>query len=255
MTKVVVVGASSGLGRSIGLGLAGRGARVAFLGRRLDRLRAAAAEAGAGALAMRCDVLDGDACASAVEGACAELGGADALVYCAGVGPLARLVDTTPAMWRDVLGTNVVGAAVATQAALRALTASRGRALYLSSVSASLTPPWPGLGAYAASKAALDKLIEAWHGEHPEVAFTRVIVGDTAGGTGHGATEFAAGWDADLAAEHFPRWVDRGYLSGGLVAVDELVAVAASLLVVDADVPTVAITPRPPPSAARRPNG
>ena len=39
---------------------------------------------------------------------------------------------------------------------------TNGIAVYLSSVSASMTPPWPGLGAYAVSKAALDKLVEAW---------------------------------------------------------------------------------------------
>ncbi len=243
--RVVIVGASSGLGRSIGMGLAGRGSRVAFLGRRLDRLQQAAAEAGADAFAMTCDVREGASCATAVELACTELGGADALVYCAGIGPLARLVDTTPEVWRDVLDTNVVGAAVATGAALAHLAVGRGRAVYLSSVSASLTPPWPGLGAYAASKAALDKLIEAWRGEHPEVGFTRVIVGETIGGTGHGATEFVDGWDPELAAELFPNWMQRGYLTGGTVCIDDLVAVVASLLEVDADVPTVVITPRP----------
>ena len=61
---------------------------------------------------------------------------------------------------------------------------SGGTAAYLSSVSASLTPPWPGLGAYAVSKAALDKLVEAWRAEHPHVGFTRVVVGDCGGGEG-----------------------------------------------------------------------
>ncbi len=86
----------------------------------------------------------------------------------------------TPRTWRRVFDTNVIGAAIVTSAAIEHLTASGGTAAYLSSVSASLTPPWPGLGAYAVSKAALDKLVEAWRAEHPTVGFTRVVVGDCA---------------------------------------------------------------------------
>ncbi len=56
--RVVVVGASSGLGRGIGTGLAQRGSRVALLARRTALAGAAAAEAGAGALAIECDVTD-----------------------------------------------------------------------------------------------------------------------------------------------------------------------------------------------------
>ena len=60
-------------------------------------------------------------------------------------------------------------------------------------MSALLTPPWPGLGAYAVSKAALDKLVEAWRAEHPHVAFTRLVIGDCIGG-GRPQTHFAEGW-------------------------------------------------------------
>ena len=85
----------------------------------------------------------------------------------------------------------------------------------LSSVSASLTPPWPGLGAYAVSKAALDKMIEAWRVEHPDVGFTRCIVGDCTGGEGDSMTEFpvASGWDFDLMGELHPIWEERRLLA------------------------------------------
>ena len=45
------------------------------------------------------------------------------------------------------------------------------------------------------SKAALDKLVEAWRAEHPAVGFTRLVVGDCAGGEGPSMTEFTTGWD------------------------------------------------------------
>ncbi len=228
--RIVVVGASSGLGRCIGIGLAQRGERVALLARRVERLEKAAAEAGPGTFALECDATDADSCRSAIDRAAAELGGFDALIYTPAIGPLAKLVDTDAETWRRVLDTNVVGAALVTSAALPHLTTAGGTAIYLSSVSASLTPPWPGLGAYAVSKAALDKLVEAWRAEHPTVGFTRLVVGECAGGEGDSMTGFAEGWDPELAAELAPQWMARQYMSGALIEADELVAVVDSLV-------------------------
>jgi NAD(P)-dependent dehydrogenase (short-subunit alcohol dehydrogenase family) len=226
--RAVVVGASSGLGRSIATGLGQRGATVALLARRYDRLVDAAKESGSGALAIACDVTDESSCQSAIAEAADGLGGIDALVYTPGVGPLSRIIDVSAETWRATFDTNVIGAALVTAAAMPHLTETRGVAAYLSSVSASFTPPWPGLGAYATSKAALETLIESWRAEHPAVGFTRVIVGDCAGGEGPSGTEFANNWDWDLAAEFHPIWQSRNYLAGS------------------AYVPSVAVTPRPP---------
>src|SRR5205814_2967828 len=223
--RVVVVGASSGLGRCIGVGLGQRGAQVALLARRRERLDGAAAEAGPGAVAIECDVTDQASVTSGIAKAAAELGGIDALVYTPAIGPLARLVDTDAETWRQVLDTNVTGAALITAAAIPHLAVTAGTAAFLSSVSASRTPPWPGLGAYIVSKAALDKLVEAWRAEHPDIGFTRLVVGDCGGGEGESRTEFAKDWDGELAAELAPGWLERGYLSGTLIAVDELVSV------------------------------
>ena len=207
--RTVVVGASSGLGRCIGIGLAQRGAKTALLARRQQRLEGAAKEAGPGTLAITCDVTDTDSCRSALNEAADGLGGIDALVYAPGVGPLVRLADMDADTWRHVFDTNVIGAALVTSAALPHLTESSGTAVYLSSVSASVTPPWPGLGAYAVSKAALDKLVEAWRAEHPTVGFSRVVVGECMGGEGDSVPGFADGWDQDLAAEVMPVWFAR----------------------------------------------
>lgn len=245
--KVVVIGASSGLGRCIGIGLGQRGAQVALLARRQKRLKSAAKEAGPDALAIACDVTDESSCRQAMDQAAAGLGGIDALVYAPGIGPLVRLVDTDAETWRSVFATNVTGAALTTAAAIPQLTESSGTAVYLSSISASMTPPWPGLGAYAVSKAALDKLVEAWQAEHPEIGFTRVIVGDCAGGEGDSLTEFPNEWDSDLAMEVYPIWSTRGYLSGTVMDPDHLVNVVNTVLRSDVTVslPTVAVAPRP----------
>ena len=254
--RIVVLGASSGLGRCIGVGLAQRGADVALLARRRERLQDAAKEAGPGAVVVECDVTDEASCRSAIDEAAAALGGIDALVYAPGIGPLGRLVDTDAATWRRVFDTNVTGAAVATAAAVPYLTESSGCALYLSSVSASMTAPWPGLGAYAVSKAALDKLVEAWRAEHPSVGFTRVVVGDCAGGEGDAISGFPTDWDSELATEMVPIWLDRGYMVGALLDVNDLIAMVDTVVRSGATVsiPSVTVAPRPPaPAPAEEP--
>lgn len=245
--RVAVIGASSGLGRCIATGLSEGGHDVALLARRLDRLERAVEEMGRGH-AIACDVTDEAACVAAVQQAVDTLGGLDALVYATGVGVVGRLAEMDAATWFRMLGTNVVGAATATKAALPALQESDGRAIFLSSVSASMTPAWPGLGAYVASKAALDKLVEAWRIEHPEVGFTRLVVGDCGGGEGDSAIGFTEGWDMDLAVEFGRTWYEKGYIAGALLDVDDLVAAVDGILRLGASavVPTMAVLPRVP---------
>jgi len=244
--KTIVLGASSGLGRCIGIGLAKKGAHVALLARRTELLDDAVAEAGPTSFAVACDVTDPSSVRAAIDRAVEELGGLDGLVYAAGVGTLARLVDTEAESWQRLFATNVTGAALATAAAIPHLTESKGVAIYLSSVSASMTAPWPGLGAYVVSKAALDKLIEALRGEHPGVGFTRLIVGDTAGGEGAGMTQFANNWDTDLAMEFGPIWLERSLIIGALLDVQELIDTAEYVLSRDrgTSIPSVAVIPR-----------
>ena len=246
--RTVIVGASSGLGRCVGIGLAKRGARVALMARRLDRLVEAAAEAGAGSLAIRCDVTDESSCREAIEEAATAMGGIDALLYSTGIGPLVRLADLDAETWRRTFDTNVIGASLVTAAALPHLAASGGVAAYLSSVAGTLTAPWPGLAAYSVSKAALERLVEAWRTECPSVGFTRVIIGDCAGGEGASMTEFNTAWNAELAAEVFPTWVTRNLVSGAVFDVEELVQIVDTVFRCGASacIPVVAVVPRMP---------
>jgi NAD(P)-dependent dehydrogenase (short-subunit alcohol dehydrogenase family) len=246
--KTVVVGASSGLGRCIAVGLGQRGAQVALLARRKDRIEHAATEAGPGSIAIACDVTDESSVRSAIEQAAEGLGGIDALVYASGIGDLGRLAEADIDDWRRAFDTNVIGASVVTAAALPHLAASSGTAAYLSSTSSSITPPWPGLGVYAVSKAALNKLVEAWRIEHPYVGFTEVTVGECGGGEGDGAVEFNAHWDRELIGEVAPIWINRQYMAGSLLEVDELVRVLDNVLRcgASASIPHVAVVPRPP---------
>ena len=245
--RVAIVGASTGLGRCLGVGLTKRGNLVAFMARREDLLADAVAEAGPDAVAIRCDATDAASCATAMDAAARELGGIDAVIYAAGIGALSRIEDLDSATWHRVFDTNVVGASQVTAAALKHLRHSAGSIAYLTSVSASMTAPWPGLASYTVTKAALDKLVEAWRAEHPDVGFTRVIVGECAG-EGAGASQFMADFDGDLLAEIFPVWIERGLVTDRLMAVEDLIDAVDGLLGCGPTtaIPTVAITPRRP---------
>jgi len=200
------------------------------MARRGDLLATAQKEAGDDTVAITCDVTDPASCASGVAEAVEELGGIDALIYTPAISPLVRLAETDIDTWRRVFDTNVTGAAIVTAAALPHLTESGGHVVFLSSVIASSGPPWPGLGAYAVSKAALDKLVEAWRAEHPDIGFTRLVVGECAGGEGDAMTQIANDWDADLAAEMVTMWLQRNYMTGALIEVDDLVNAVHALL-------------------------
>ena len=244
--KVVIVGASTGLGRCIGIALAKRGDEVALLARSHDKLVDAAKEAGPGTLPIACDVTDESSCRAAIEEAATGLGGIDGLVYTAGNGPLAKLVDTDAATWRATFDTNVIGAALVTAAAIPHLTESGGVAAYFSSVSASSPSPWAGLGAYITSKAALEKMVEAWRVEHPQVGFTRITVGNCPGGEGDAMTQFNSGWDGELAAELGMAWISRGYVTADFLDVDDLTRVVVTVLESGASacIPSVTVVPR-----------
>jgi NAD(P)-dependent dehydrogenase (short-subunit alcohol dehydrogenase family) len=228
--RVAVVGGSSGLGRCIGIGLAEKGAQVAFVARRQDRLENAAKEAGNEAAAVVCDVTDAASCQRAMAQVVDAFGGLDAIVYTTGMGVLAPLAEVSADQWAQLFATNVTGASLFTSAAAPHLAAAGGSAVYLSSLSASYTAPWPLLGAYAVSKAALDKLVESWRIEHPEIGFTRLAVGDCFGGPGDSQTEFNKTWDPEALDKAIRFWMEHGQMQGGLIDADHLVEVVYSVL-------------------------
>lgn len=245
--RIAVVGASAGLGRCIGIGLAQKGARVAFLARRYDRLVNAVKEADNGAAAVVCDVTDAASAQHAITEVVDTFGGLDALVYTTGIGILAPLADVSSEQWAQLFATNVTGASLVTAAAAPHLAASGGSAVYLSSLSASYSTPWPMLGSYAVTKAALDKLIEAWRIEHPSIGFTRLAVGDSFGGSGDSQTEFNKNWDPQALDTAIRYWMDSGYMQGGLVDADHLVGVVHSVLECGSSsfIPYLTLAPRP----------
>ena len=254
--RVVVVGASSGLGRCSSVGLAQRGARVALLARRLDRLERAAAEAGDGAVALACDVTDEQSVVAAIDRAASALDGIDGVVYSTAVMTVGALREVPANRWADAFAINVTGAALVTAQTLPYLQDSRGTAIYLSSISASLTPPWSMIGSYIATKAALDKMVEAWRWEHPDVGFTRIAVGDCAGGPGESGTQFGSQEDQAVYTAGILDWIRRGYVTGDLVDPEDLVHAVDSVLRLgpSSSIPHLALIPRSASSTTERSN-
>jgi NAD(P)-dependent dehydrogenase (short-subunit alcohol dehydrogenase family) len=221
--RVVIVGASTGLGRCLGSGLAHRGVRVALMARRRDKLDDAVAEAGERALGFECDAIDQASCRTAIDAAAEAMGGIDSVIYAAAVGPLVRLEDATPDQWDWAFSTNVVGANNVTQAALPHLKASAGTIFFMSTTGASYTAPWKGLGVYQVTKAAMNRLVDHWYVEQPGVGFTLVTIGECPGGEGDRQTQFNADWDLELMGQIAGDWFDRALLSGSFIDIEHLV--------------------------------
>lgn len=222
--RVVVVGASAGVGRAVALAAVRSGAEVALVARRRDRLEAAVAEAGGGT-AIAADVRDPAGCAEAVARVGAVLGAVDTLCYCAGTAPLALLADTDAADWQRVLETNVIGANQVIRAAMDHLTPS---ALVMALSSEVAAQPRTGLGAYGASKAALRASLAGWRAEQPGRRFCCVALGPTA------PTEFGDQFDGSLLGALLEDWARRGLAQEEMMRTDDvagvLVATMAALL-------------------------
>ena len=127
--RAVVTGASSGLGRQFALTLAGEGAHVALVARRVDRLEALAREieaAGGRAFAAAIDVSDGDSVREGVTRVADTLGGIDVLVNNAGVVIHKPLLEHDEADWEAVTGVNLRGAYLMALAVARRMVAQGG---------------------------------------------------------------------------------------------------------------------------------
>jgi NAD(P)-dependent dehydrogenase (short-subunit alcohol dehydrogenase family) len=221
--RVLVVGASRGIGMAIAAGCAEAGASVALAARSIDKLDAAAKQIGQNAFAVQCDVCDEAQSRAAVEHVVERLGGLDALAYSTGMSIFRPVGEMTMSDWHRVFDTNVLGAACVTAAALPYLAAAHGHAVYLGSESALYEPtPWRGIGAYIASKRALDSIVRSLQLENPAVAFTNLVVGAT-------ITEFGSEDDQSVMA-YASDWATKGYLYEALLEPSDHADVVVSIL-------------------------
>ncbi len=123
-----VTGASRGIGRGVAVSLAQAGASVALVGRDEEALAETARAVGAAkqrSLVLQADVTSAASVESAVGAAVREFGKIDVLVCNAGVQKLKPFIDMAPEDWRALIGTNLEGALITTQAVGRRMVAQK----------------------------------------------------------------------------------------------------------------------------------
>jgi NADP-dependent 3-hydroxy acid dehydrogenase YdfG len=132
----LITGASSGIGEATARRAAEGGYRLVLAARRLDRLEALAEELGGAerALAVRCDVTEWAEQEALAEAALSRFGRLDVAFANAGFGAGRSFLGSTPEHWREMVLTNVYGAALTIRATLPALKESKGHLLLTGSV-------------------------------------------------------------------------------------------------------------------------
>lgn len=160
--KVLVTGASRGIGAACARGLLDEGASVALVGRDVAALSIVAGE-GETATTLAADLTDAAARDGVVDQAVEALGGLDGLVLSAGIALHAPFDALDEAALRRQLELNLVVPLMMVQRALPALREGRGSVVLIGSTLADR--PAPTTTAYAASKAGLHNATRQLAGE------------------------------------------------------------------------------------------
>jgi NAD(P)-dependent dehydrogenase (short-subunit alcohol dehydrogenase family) len=232
-----ITGSSRGFGRQFAQSALERGDKVAATSRSTDSLADLVAAHGEAILPLALDVTDKAAVTEAVERAHDHFGRLDVVVNNAGYGLFGTVEESTEQQVRDQMETNFFGALWVTQAALPLLrTQGSGHIVQISSVGG--VTAFPNLGAYNASKWALEALSDALAQEVAGFGIKVTLV--EPGG-------FATDWAGSSAtfAEQLPAYDDlRAAVAanwGNIEQGDPTATGAALLKIVDADNPPLRV--------------
>ncbi len=226
--KVLVVGASSGIGASFARAALQQGAEVTLCARRVERLEQVAGDE-AKAWVVGGDATDRDDMVRVAATAARSMGGLDLMLYTAGFGVLQPLVDTDPDVWTEIFRVNVLGANLATAAVIPHMERSGLVAFVSSRTTADANALF---ASYSASKAALDQCIRTWRVEHPDRRFLRVTMGNAQ------PTEFSNHMNLDLLERALTDWESQA-IPGGMMEVADVATAMAESFAVALDHPEI----------------
>ena len=160
----LVTGAGSGLGRATAIQLAAEGASVACLDIVTDAVEKTAAEIGGKSKAYSADVSDPKSVRAAVDGAAADLGRTELVFNCAGIGRFSHSEETPFEEWQKIIGVNLTGTFLVSQAALPYLLDGGGSIVNIASNAGLMGQPYSA--AYCASKGGVVNLTRALADEY-----------------------------------------------------------------------------------------
>ncbi len=217
----LVTGASAGIGKAAALALLDSGHRVVFAARRGELLDQVVSSSGAStdrALAVRADVTDPDSVRALFDEIRRVFGRLDVLFNNAGRGaPPVPLEDLSYEQWQSAVDTNLTGAFLCTQEAIRIMKSQDprgGRIINNGSISAH--SPRPNSAPYTATKHAITGLTKctALDGRRHDIACSQIDIGNAATELTERMTEGVPQADGRLAPE--PR-MDVAHVASAIV--------------------------------------
>lgn len=205
---VVIVGASAGIGMAAARACAAEGARVVMLARGEQRLKAAAADIGAAATPIVCDITQPDSVRRAFAEVADKFGRVDVLLNVAGVARIRKIEDASDDDIAFVVGVNMLGPIYTTRAAIPLMRVAGGGDIV--NVSSEIVGEYmPQMVLYGASKGGLDTFSEMMVHElkADNIRVTRYTSGSVAD------TAFGDNFEPGDVERVWADWDASGYLT------------------------------------------
>jgi NAD(P)-dependent dehydrogenase (short-subunit alcohol dehydrogenase family) len=161
MDKILITGASSGIGAALAHKLAARNRKLALAGRSQQKLE----ELEIDAVLLPGDLTVPGTAAETVESAAEQLGGLDAVIHCAGVGLIKPASETTDAEFSRIMNVNARTTFLTAQAAAKCMSAHK-KGLFATIPGILGKAAMKGASAYCASKYAVTGMMKCFAQEY-----------------------------------------------------------------------------------------